>query len=196
MVFVIWVSSIVLFCKFIGLLQVIDKRKLILEEVNTTQITVYDTAHTYKATAGVGPFNGSLVEPFVASLDALAPEYHYQVIPYNYFASAYTLVLNPLISTVSESVECTVSKDSCVSYLFTGGLQMVAPWIGHGYADHSMVKIYNAPAIQFDFEDSASDEFDDEDCDVFGQAGVLIGIKFCVVEDRSVSGSLRIGKFG
>lgn len=158
--------------------------------VNTSIVTVYDTARTRNATAGVGPFNASLIEPFTNYLRLLAPSYPYQVLPFTYLAAVYILVLNPLISTVSEPVRC--EGDKCVSYLLSGGLEMVAPWNLPGHEEHTMIKVDNTPSIQMDFSAPASDMFLLTDCDDFGKSGFNIGIRLCVAQE-SDDASLRAG---
>lgn len=158
--------------------------------VNTSIITVYDTAHAYSAIAGVGPFNASLVQPFIDFLQSLTPEYPYQVFPYQYFAPVYTLVANSLLSTVVDAVNC--NGTGCTSYLLTGGLEMVTPWAPDGYDNHPMVKISNATSIQVDFEEMVQEAFSELDCDVFGQDGTPIGIRVCVKE-AVTPGSLAAG---
>ncbi|KAK3395199.1 hypothetical protein B0H63DRAFT_556259 [Podospora didyma] len=147
--------------------------------VNTSTVTVYDTAHTFNVTAGVGPFNSSLVDPFVKFIRSLAPQYPYQVQPFSYIAWVYILLLNPLTSTVASPVRCP-GEGGCTSYLLSGGLSMVAPWVRQGFDDHTLVKIANAPAVQLDFTGPVDSAFGDADCDGFGQSGVKIGIRFCL----------------
>lgn len=163
-----------------------DSRK-----VNTSLTTVYDTAETFNVTAGVGPFNGSLVQPFMNFLQSTAPGYPYAILPFTYFAAVYILVVNPLISTISEPVHCVGT--GCVSYLLSGGLEMVAPWQNSEHAGYPMVKIENAPSMQFDFSGPVDSAFSESDCDVFGQQGFAIGIKMCVARDAGTEGSLRAG---
>lgn len=163
-----------------------------LGQVNTSLITVYDTAHTYSVTAGVGPFNGSLVQPFRDFLHSLAPTYPYETLPYSYFAAAYTLVVNPLVSVVAETHEC--SDNLCVSYILSGGLEMVVPWVPQVHHDHSLVMVKRVPSIQVDFTGPTLDSFDDSDCDVFGESRVAIGIRLCLAPVRSSPGSIRAGK--
>ncbi|KAJ9144673.1 hypothetical protein NKR23_g5763 [Pleurostoma richardsiae] len=161
---------------------------------DTSFITVYDTADVYDATAGVGPFNASLIQPFINLLQSTAPSYAYQVLPFTYYAAVYILVANPLISTISESVHCP-GDSTCASYLLSGGLEMVAPWVPQGYDGYGMVKIDHAPSIQIDFSRPMTDTFEEEDCSLFGQTGSRIGIRLCVAQDQSASGSLRAGLF-
>lgn len=103
--------------------------------------------------------------------------------------------MNPLIATISEPVDCVSDAPSdCMSYLFTGGLEMVAPWIPERDPDFPMVKIDNAPAVQLDFSGTFEVDtrsFDDNDCDVYGDSETIIGIKVCVEQEQE---SLRTGK--
>lgn len=160
--------------------------------VNTSIVTVYDTVHTYNATAGVGPFNASLVEPFTRRLRASAPAYPYEIVPFTYLAAVYFLVVNPLISTVASPVVTCLAGNQCVSYLLSGGLEMVAPWMPSGYDRHSMVRIDNAPAVQLDFWGPADDGFLETDCDDFGKTGFNIGIRLCMAPQPDDAG-LRVG---
>lgn len=183
------------------LAQVAISKPLIPTPDNTDLKTVYDTAYTYPVSAGVGPFNATLVEPFTSFLQGLSPTYPYTVLPYTYYAAAYTLVLNPLIATIAEPVACTAHQ-SCMSYLFTGGLSMVAPWVPSKHVDYPMIKVDDAPAVQMDFSgvlEVDMEPFQEENCDVFGDDETIIGIKLCVEEERlgagTETGVLRAGLF-
>ncbi|ETS80633.1 hypothetical protein PFICI_08162 [Pestalotiopsis fici W106-1] len=169
---VVWLSGLVLF-------------------FNTSITTVYDTAYTYPVTAGVGPFNGSLVAPFKEFLHSLRPGYPYETLPYTYFAAAYTLVINPLLAVTVPPANCT--GESCSSYLFSGGLEMVVPWVPQSYKEHSLVKVEKTPSIQVDFSSPIQDDpvFQDSDCDVFGQTGIAIGIRLCLDESPQKEGWIR-----
>ena len=144
-------------------------------------------------TAGVGPFNSSLITPFINSLQSLAPDYPYQVLPFTCYAAVYALVLNPLLSTRSSPVSCKTSN--CTSYLLSGGLSMVAPWVERGHPDYPLVKIRKTPSIQVDFSGPTDDSFSASDCDLFGQTDSLLGIRLCVTELSSGSGLLRAGRY-
>lgn len=152
---------------------------------------MYDTAHTYAVTAGVGPFNGSLVQPFRDFLHSLSPTYPYDTPPYTYFAAAYTLAVNPLVSVVAETPGC--SDNLCMSYILSGGLEMVVPWVPEIHADHSMIMVGHVPSIQVDFTGPVMDVFEDADCDVFGESQVTIGIRLCLAPVKSNPGSIRAG---
>lgn len=143
-------------------------------------MTVYDTVYTYEISAGIGTFNATLIEPFISYLKGLSPTYPYTVLPYTYYAAVYTLVLNPLLTTIVDPVSCSSAKtENCMSYLFTGGLEMVAPWVTSEYTDYPMVKVDNAPAVQMDFSGVLEVDqvpFDDADCDIYGDSETTIGI--------------------
>lgn len=81
-----------------------------------------------------------------------------------------------------------------MSYLLSGGLEMVAPWTPLTTEDYPIIKIDNVTSIQLDFaEGIRSDIFSDTDCDVFGEVGFAIGIRLCVAEDPSNIGLLNAG---
>ncbi|KAK7966418.1 uncharacterized protein PG986_000695 [Apiospora aurea] len=145
--------------------------------------------------SGVGRFNGSLVDPFKAFLHTLRPGYPYTTVPYNYLASAYTLVVNPLIATVAEPKGC--AAEPCISYLLSGGLTTVIPWVPRDHTDYSLVRVKHAPSIQADFTGPLAKNisFHDDDCDIFGQNDVLIGIRLCLKMNPSDSSLLMAGMF-
>lgn len=163
---------------------------------HTSLVTVYDTAYTYDASAGVGPFNASLVQPFLSFLQGLSPDYPFTVLPYSYYAAAYTLVLNPLIATTANPVDCSEHiEGNCMSYLFTGGLEMVAPWSPAGYDDFGLVKVDNVPAVQIDFSgvlDIDQELFQPLNCDIYGDSDTSIGIQLCV--EQHSAGTFRAGR--
>jgi hypothetical protein len=173
---IVWISGLILF-------------------FNTSLVTVYDTAFVYPVTAGVGPFNGSLVQPFREFLHNLRPDYPYATIPYNYLASAYTLVLNPLFATVADPRSCATPP--CTSYLLSGGLTTVIPWVPSGYDQYPLVRVKNAPSIQADFSGPLADSqsFADADCDLFGQHNVMIGIRLCLKTSPLDPAMLMAGMF-
>lgn len=153
---------------------------------------MYDTARTYPVTAGVGPYNASYLEPFKRFLAGNVPDYKYQVTPYSYFAPIYNLVINPMHSAAVPAVNC--SGVSCSSYLLTGGLEMVTPWIPLENMDYPLVKLDSVTSIHLEFETPLEDKaFGDEYCDVYGAPDVTIGIKVCVSEDTE-TGSYKTGK--
>ncbi|PQE24018.1 ring finger domain-containing protein [Rutstroemia sp. NJR-2017a BBW] len=156
----------------------------------STCLIIYDTALTCPVTAGVGPFNGSLVQTFKTFFHTLRLGYVYETIPYNYLASAYTLVLNPLVATVAQPMRCVV--EPCISYLLSGGLTMVVPWVPREHSEYPLVKVKHAPSIQADFAGPIMDNlaFTTSDCDIFGQYDVLIGIRLCLKTSPSEPGVL------
>lgn len=165
--------------------------------VRTSVITVYDTADSWPVSAGVGQFNQSLVAPFLAGLTSV-PGYNYTILPYTYFAAVYVLVANPLVSTtISTARDNCHGKEYCISYLLSGGLEMVAPWVPQGHPEYELVKVEHAPALQLDFAwPAGQDSFDKADCDVFGSDVAKIAVRLCVkeVEAGRPQGLLRAGK--
>jgi hypothetical protein len=145
----------------------------------------------YNATAGVGPFNQSLVQPFMGALHLSAPSYPYEILQYTYYAAVYTLVLNPLVSSISKPISC--EEKNCVSYLLSGRLEYVAPWVPHGNEDHDLVKIDKVPSLQLDFVTPSSPGFLETDCETFGQFGFAIGIRVCVAESITSQELFRAG---
>lgn len=127
-------------------------------------------------------------------MDALhlsAPGYPYEVLPYTYYAAVYTLVLNPLVTSISKPVAC--ETDGCMSYLLSGGLEYVAPWVPQGNEDHDLVKIDKVPSVQLDFETSPSSKFLETECETFGEFGFTIGIRLCIAESQTSHGLIRAG---
>lgn len=140
---------------------------------------------------GLGPFNASLVQPYRDFLHSLAPAYPYETLPYSSFAAAYTLVVNPLVSVVTETHGCT--DNLCMSYILSGGLEMVVPWVPQLHHDHSLVMVKRVPSIKADFTGPVRDFFDESECDIFGEAGVAIGIRLCLAPEPSNPASIRAG---
>lgn len=159
---------------------------------NTTDNTVYETAMSYNVTAGVGPFNGTLVRPFLDFLGSLAPDYPYTTVPYSYYAMAGSLVTNPTFGTVAEPVHCR--GDGCYSYLLSGGVEMAIPGVPHGYTEYPLVRIADATAIQMEFTElKNSPGFDKDDCSVYGAPATPIGIELCLAQ-RPNLGGLQAGR--
>ncbi|KAK8040968.1 hypothetical protein PG994_013975 [Apiospora phragmitis] len=120
-------------------------------------------------------------------LHTLRPGYQYETVPYNYLASAYTLVVNSLIATVAQPRTC--ATEPCNSYLLSGGLTTVIPWVPRDHADYSLMRVNHAPSIQADFTGPLAKKtsFHNDDCDIFGQKGIAISIRLCLKRDASDS---------
>ena len=126
----------------------------------------------------------------------LDPGYKLQIVPYSILGIVYSLVVNPMHTLVSPPISC--SGGDCDSYLLTGGLVMTTPWPPTNFTEHPVVEVYNATAIQIDFERGfrPGDSFlDAADCSVFGAEGFLIGIELCVAESQVARGSYIAGGF-
>jgi hypothetical protein len=130
--------------------------------------------------------------PFKRLLAGNAPDYKYQVTPYSYFAPIYNLVINPMHSAAVPAVNC--SGASCSSYLLTGGLEMVTPWIPLENMDYPLVKLDSVTSVHLEFHTHLEDTaFANEYCDVYGAPNVTIGIKVCVSKDTE-TGSYKTGE--
>ena len=119
-------------------------------------------------------------------------EYKYKVVPYTLLAIVSNLVANPMHSV---SVSPTDGCLDCVSYLLTGGLVMTTPWVPTGYSSSSLIKLYNVTGRQVEFQRGmpGGDSFTDDDCSVFGQEDVLIGVRMCVARSQVYDGSFIAG---
>lgn len=159
--------------------------------VITDNVIVYDTGNVFDVTAGIGPFNASLVQPFIDSLQSSAPQYPYEVLPYSYSSIVDMLLVDPLLSTTSDPVGC--SEEDCVSYLITGGLEMLTPWLPEGFSDYRMARVSRAPSIQIDLEEMSNSTFLDSDCDIFGETGFIFGMRLCIAEEELSPGDIRAG---
>ncbi|KAH6687226.1 hypothetical protein F5X68DRAFT_9182 [Plectosphaerella plurivora] len=169
----LWVSGLVLF-------------------LQTSTVVVYDTAHTYDVTAGVGPFNASLVAGFMDYMNATSAGYNFRVLPYTYYSVVNNLITNPIYSSVAAPIDCDGSE--CTSYIFSGGIFMTSAWQPSGYRDHPLLKVSNLPAMQLEFDNHPTgSNFTDVDCDLFGDETARIGVRLCL--SPRDSGALEAGLF-
>ncbi|KAK0622479.1 hypothetical protein B0T14DRAFT_494129 [Immersiella caudata] len=150
----------------------------------TSVVTVYDTIESFEASAGVGPFNGSYVEPFLKSLTRTAPDHPFSILPYTYYGIVYNLISNPLFTTAVDPLHCSKSINNmdCQSYLLSGGLSMVTPFNPGSHRDtHPLVRIHSIPAIHIDFN-SPRHPFTppESDCTTIGSNTTFIAIKLCI----------------
>ena len=158
---------------------------MLIKAVRTSFVTVFDTAHIFNSTAGLGSFNASLVRPFIQQLNSLSPGYPYQVLPFSVYAVVYQLVGNPWISTVMQPTRCT--GDACESYLLSGGGLLMEPSVPPGYTSNPLVRIEHIPTIQLEYTPilnpaahSEAPLFADSECNIFGNASVLIAVRLCI----------------
>jgi hypothetical protein len=94
-----------------------------------------------------------------------------------------------MLSIAFDPVNC--DRNTCNSFLLTGGLVVTTPWPPTNYTEHPIITIQRAPAVQIEFTDNISegDEFTDDDCSLFDGEGVLIAIKVCVARSQIAQGS-------
>lgn len=156
----------------------------------------------YPVTAGVGPFDVSLVDPFFEQVVDTGRA-RLQLAP------IYYLVANPLLSTTISSAHgsntrCPRGADECVSVLLSGGLEMAraqgsnSSLAGNGTredvheppseSDFPMAKLDSVQSLQVDYTWPASDAFEPGDC----QVPTNTSVKLCVSEvgDGSVRAAI------
>ncbi|KAK0616412.1 hypothetical protein B0T14DRAFT_568017 [Immersiella caudata] len=153
----------------------------------TSLITVFDTATVYDVTAGIGPFNGSYVLPFLAKWHDVD---NVTTVPYSYSSVVHNLITNTLFSTVGDPIQCQRSNRDleCASYILSGGLSMAAPWTPSGMPDYPLVRIPKVPAIQLEFQGrSGLKSFATDDCTLFGSNDTLIAAEFCLFLCNGIS---------
>lgn len=156
-------------------------------------VVVYDTAHSYNVTAGVGQFNASLVDRFMDSINISASGYEHKVLPYSYYGAVHNLVANPVFSNVAEPVICR--SEACLSYILSGGIYMTAAWQPLGYKEYPMMKVPQLPVMQLDFDNLPSgSNYTDVECDVFGNNSTRIGARLCLSRSAQHPDTIEAGK--
>ena len=151
--------------------------------VNTAADTIYVPSSTYYTTAGIGTFNGSLVQPFLAASNGS--------IPYGLHSWLSSFVSDPEVVIAGPPVDC-FDVDHCISYLIPGSLGNSAPWPPKGSPEDPVVEIWDAPAIQYEFLDSidGEDELIKSDCDVIGSEKYILAVEVCIGQSTKYPGSL------
>lgn len=149
--------------------------------VGTSTTTAYRTLSTMEVTAGTGSFNGSMVEPFVASFS--------KQVPFWALASTYNFVTNSQFSHMSQPVACSDLR--CDSYLFPGGTYLMFP----PTPTDGTIVIHDAPGTQIEFSKGLGDgdRFLAQDCVVYGSEKSLVGVYFCLAASRVKEGSIIAG---
>ncbi|KAK1750897.1 hypothetical protein QBC47DRAFT_88788 [Echria macrotheca] len=167
LVLMVWLGGVVLFFR-------------------TSLVTVFDTASTYRATAGVGPFNASYIAPFFEGLKARSPGYQFNVLPYSYYGPVHDLVTNSFFTTTADPIACQPGEQDhtagCAAYLLSGGVVGATPWIPSGYPDHPQVLIEKTPMVHAEFDTLLTSPFDDKTCQVFGSNATNIAARFCLAQ--------------
>ena len=144
-------------------------------------------------TAGLGPFNGSYVTPFLESIQSMSPQYKSSVVPYSFTAISYNLVANQMYSTVCDPIQC--KGDGCRSYLISGGVIMLTPWAPTSFPSYPLILAHAVPSVQVEFHHNPTfSEFLITDCDAFGSPGILIAARLCIRNSKGSKGLLDIGK--
>ena len=167
-----------------------------MSTVQTSFETRFRAVEQYNVTAGVGPFNGSLVVPYISKQQRLQPNYLAKIMPYSTLAAVYNLIVNPMYSIVQQPVGCF--GNNCSSYLMTGGLLLTTPWAPSRHYSSPMIILKDVPSRQFDFEQEIlpNNFFQEEHCSTYSDNGMtIIAMKFCARHSPRVPGSLVAGRF-
>jgi hypothetical protein len=148
--------------------------------VQTSFEVTYLPQSSYTAVAGVGPFNASLVTPYIQNLQSIQPNYPLKIMPYSIQAMATNIILNPLYSVVTSPVEC--SGYGCESFLMSGGLMMATPDVPPGYFDPEVTVLKSVLSRHLDFQQGieTGDVFQDDDCSLYDDNSTIIAMKFCL----------------
>ncbi|ORY00364.1 hypothetical protein BCR34DRAFT_494609 [Clohesyomyces aquaticus] len=152
--------------------------------IRTSFSTVYESGVPYIATAGTGPFNGSLVKPTLKDNGGS--------ISYSILATAPSFLQNPQFAISVQPVKCLPGKEHCESYLLPGGLMAVSSNIPNGTSD-PLIIIHDAPASQVEFRtEGAGNAFSSSvNCSTFGDRD--IGIRLCLQPSVIYNGSVDVG---
>ncbi|KAI3578616.1 hypothetical protein IWW34DRAFT_911570, partial [Fusarium oxysporum f. sp. albedinis] len=154
--------------------------------INTSVTTSYYPIETFNVLAGTGPFNGSLVAPFLKELNT--------TIPYFALANSYSFIHNPQFLLSLEPPSCPGGMTPCDSYLLPGGTYLMWPQPNGTVSEGSVISIEAAPAMRIDFAEGLSSRdgfFSLADCAVFGRNRV--GLQFCLSDSTVDKGSLKAG---
>ncbi len=159
--------------------------------VRTSLVVVFDTAHTYPVTAGMGPFNASYIDGFFDYLQNLAPSYQYKTLPYSYYGQVHDLITNSMYVTTADPIQCQSDDEdagnTCAAYLLSGGVAGATPWVPSGYPNHPQVLIETSPMVHVEFNKlPEGTTFDDSACQVFGSKRTFIATKFCLAQSGPI----------
>ncbi|KAJ5746569.1 hypothetical protein N7520_011751 [Penicillium odoratum] len=135
--------------------------------VNTSATTSYYPINTFDVLAGTGPFNGSLIGPFLEEFNT--------TIPYFAIAGSYSFVNDPAFSISIEPSSCAGEMTPCNSYLFPGGIYLMWPQLNSSMPVDTVISIENAPAMRVDFAKGLSSNdnfFLAADCTTYGDGPV------------------------
>jgi hypothetical protein len=150
---------------------------------------------SYSAIAGIGPFNGSLVVPYIQRLQKIQPNYPLKIMPYSTIAVSTTLMSNPLYSLEHLPIAC--QEESCQSILMSGGAIQATPNTPPGYSDPEVIVIKDVMSRQLEFQQGIppGDTFKNKDCVVYNDNATIIAMQLCVKESTTSPGSIIAGQF-
>jgi hypothetical protein len=158
--------------------------------VNTSVETVYKSTYSYKAAAGIGPFEGSYVDVYRESLRIRNLNRTDDVVPYTTLAVAHGLIVNPMHSISSQHASC--DNVECDSYILPGGLVNSSPKPPLNLTDNPVILLDEVPSYRIDFQRDATEDVADGDCDLYFQHPFVIAIRFCVAPSHVQQGSVHV----
>ena len=168
--------------------------------INTSVTTVYKAEFTYPALAGVGPFDGTLVAPFLDFLKSGTGGLTAIPIPYSMTALTHNLIVNPQHSISSPHKSCNADL-ACDSYTLPGGLATA----NHNFGDSDnmlpptnrtdlpAITLGSVPATRIDFHRGIlpnDTTLTLSNCDFFYQQPYLIALYFCLAPSTIRPGSI------
>ncbi|KAI8710957.1 hypothetical protein NCS52_01524600 [Fusarium sp. LHS14.1] len=154
--------------------------------INTSVTTSYYPIDVFDVLAGTGPFNGSLVGPFLREFNT--------TIPYFAIANSYSFIYNPEFSVSLQPSSCAGGMIPCDSYILPGGTYLMWPQLNSTVSVGSVISIESAPAMRINFAEglsSGDNFFSSADCAVFGENRV--GLQFCLSDSTVHHESLKAG---
>jgi hypothetical protein len=156
----------------------------VIDKLSVT--TVYESTSQYPVSAGIGQFNGSLVQKTIDTANGY--------VSYWILASTYGIINNPEFSIPSNPISCGTNTTDCDSYLFPGGIQTVFPSLNSSDPNPYII-IYDSPAVQMDFieESDLFDTFSIDECILYGNESSKVGIKLCIKPSARIQGAVTVG---
>lgn len=154
--------------------------------VNTSVTNSCQTLRTFDVLAGTGPFNGSLVKPFLSTYNT--------TVPYFAIASSYSFISNPQFSVSLQPPSCAGGMVPCESHVLPGGTYLMWPQINDSVPVGLVVHIDNAPAMRLDFAqglNTSDDYFSPASCAIYGDG--IVALMFCLEKSATHHDALKAG---
>lgn len=150
-----------------------------------TTITTYDPQFTYRASAGMGAYNTSLVQP-----DIIPP---FDVA--SYVSQYYTTILRDTTFGVQldRPTSCSPSELVCGSRLFVGDYSFIypVPSFISNFTDATVVVAHQISGVQVDIVGVTSGDVDVSDCKIFGTN--FTALQICLTASPTTPNGLIAG---